>query len=61
MLDALIPNEIEEYAVLEAYFLQALTWSLGGGLLEDGRTKFDTQLKYLASMSAMDENPKAGV
>lgn len=50
MLDSLLITEITEYALMECYFLQALYWSLGAGLLEDGRVKFDMQVKYLASM-----------
>ncbi|XP_064619187.1 dynein axonemal heavy chain 10-like isoform X2 [Lineus longissimus] len=61
LLDSLITKEIPEPDVLEAYFLQALYWSVGGALLEDGRVKFDNYVKYLASLSATnDESQLAG-
>ena len=56
MLNALIEKEITEVDVLEAYFLQALYWSLGASLLEEGRMKFDQYVRYLASLpSPADE------
>ena len=60
MLDSLLVKEVTEYAELEAYFLQGLYWSLGAGLLEDGRTKFDAQVKYLASMPTKEEDAGPG-
>ena len=54
MLDSLLVREIQEYDVMECFFLQALYWSLGAGLQEDGRLKFDAQVKYLASMPTKD-------
>lgn len=61
MLNALLTRELSEPAELEAYFLQALYWSVGGALLEDGRVKFDTYVKYLASANMVqDENAMAG-
>ncbi|XP_074640231.1 dynein axonemal heavy chain 10-like [Tubulanus polymorphus] len=61
MLESLIVKEITDPAILEAYFLQALYWSVGGTLLEDGRTKFDNHVKYLASLSMnQDEAQLAG-
>ena len=51
MLDAILIKEIAEFDVMEAHFLQALYWSLGGALLEDGRAKFDQQVKYLSSLT----------
>ncbi|BFZ18669.1 hypothetical protein BsWGS_21707 [Bradybaena similaris] len=62
MLTALLVNEVPEPTELEAYFLQALIWSVGAGLLEDGRVKFDTYVKYLSSMIQVPEEryPTAG-
>lgn len=61
MLNALLIKEIGEPDELEAYFLQALYWSVGGALLEDGRAKFDTYTKYLASATMLqDEGAAAG-
>ena len=51
MLNVLLgEKEIEEFNVMEAFFLQAMYWSIGAGLLEDGRVKFDNYIKYVASM-----------
>ena len=50
----MLVKEVTEFDVMEAYFLQALYWSLGGGLLEDGRVKFDKYVKNLASLSPQD-------
>ena len=61
ILDATVTKEVTEFKVLEAYFLQALTWSLGAGLQEDGRVKFDAQVKYLASLPSKDEDAEAGL
>lgn len=58
MLDAQLVREVTDSAELEAYFIQALTWSIGGALLEDGRVKFDTQVKYLASLPPVTEEGK---
>ncbi|XP_071945421.1 dynein axonemal heavy chain 10-like [Antedon mediterranea] len=55
MLDAVLDKENLESDVIEAHFLQALTWSLGAGLLEDGRVKFDGFIKYLASMTSVTD------
>lgn len=41
--------------VYTCYFLQALYWSLGAGLTEPARITFDAQVKYLASMTSVDE------
>ena len=61
MLNALLVKEIGEPDELEAFFLQALYWSIGGALLEDGRAKFDTYTKYLASANLLqDETAMAG-
>ena len=62
MLDVILVKEVQDPDVLEAYFLQCLYWSLGAGLLEEGRIKFDKYVKYLASMSSVvdDEKTQAG-
>ena len=60
MLDALITKE-QESDVLEAIFIQALYWSLGGSLIEDSQVKFDGFVKYIASMPTItDEAADAG-
>lgn len=61
MLDTLLPPA-ENASFLgsettEAVFLSALTWSLGGGLLEDGRIVFDGFLKRILSLP---QNPAQG-
>ena len=62
MLNALVTKEVQDPYALEAYFLQALYWSVGAGLLEDGRVKFDNYVKYLASMTIIqDESVDAGL
>lgn len=58
LLDSLVEKEVTEFEVMEAYFLQALYWSLGAGLMEEGRVKFDTYLKNLASLTAKDDTEK---
>ncbi|XP_076453104.1 dynein axonemal heavy chain 10-like [Babylonia areolata] len=61
MLNALLVKEVPEPDELEAYFLQALYWSVGAALLEDGRSKFDAYTKYLASANMLqDEGAVAG-
>ncbi|XP_060639849.2 dynein axonemal heavy chain 10-like [Anolis sagrei] len=55
MLDALLEVEIEDPDVLECYFLEALYSSLGGCLLEAGRSKFDDFIKRLSSMSMVND------
>jgi len=61
MLDALLPPAENAHFLgsetTEAIFLSALTWSLGGGLLEDGRTVFDMFVKRIASLP---QNPAEG-
>ncbi|GFS12625.1 dynein heavy chain 10, axonemal [Elysia marginata] len=59
MLTCLLTKEVPEPAELEAYFLQALIWSVGAGLLEDGRAKFDGYVKYLASLTQVQEDKYA--
>jgi len=55
MLTSLLEEkEIINMDLLEAYFIQALTWSLGASLLEDGRVKFDQYMKYLSAMSQVE-------
>lgn len=62
MLDSLLPPSEDESGkaksglgigseVLECYFLTALYWSLGAGLIEESRTKFDTYVKRLAGLT----------
>ncbi|XP_021370512.1 dynein heavy chain 10, axonemal-like isoform X1 [Mizuhopecten yessoensis] len=58
MLDALLVKENLESDELEAYFLQALYWSIGAALLEDGRIKFDAQVKNLASLTQVVDEGK---
>lgn len=61
MLDALLPPAENAHFLgsetTEAVFLSSLTWSLGGGLLEDGRTVFDGFVKRIASLP---QNPAEG-
>ncbi|XP_012945762.1 dynein heavy chain 10, axonemal-like [Aplysia californica] len=48
---------------LEALMIQALVWSLGAALIESSRLRFDAYLKYLACMSAIQDEtvePKVG-
>ena len=63
MLDALLVKELGEPDELEAVFIQALYWSIGAGLLEDGRVKFDQQVKGLAAMQNVtdDDKTRAGL
>ena len=58
MLDALVTKEVSEADELECYFLEALYWSIGAGLLEDGRIKFDSQVKNLASLNQVKDEDK---
>lgn len=44
--------------VLEAFFLQAIYWSLGAGLIEEERERFDGYVKFLAAL-ALVQNPTA--
>ncbi|CAH3028713.1 unnamed protein product, partial [Porites evermanni] len=61
MLDALLPPaESANFLgseTTEAIFISALTWSLGGGLLENGRTVFDGFVKRIATLP---QNPAEG-
>lgn len=58
MLDSLLVKELQDAEELEAIFLQSLTWSIGAGLLEDGRIKFDAQVKTLAAMQNVTDDDK---
>ena len=61
MLNVLLVTEISEPDELEAVFLQALYWSIGAGLLVDGRAKLDSYVKYLASATTVqDDDVMAG-
>ncbi|KAH9514997.1 Dynein heavy chain 10, axonemal [Bulinus truncatus] len=53
MLSATLENVEYPAPELEAVMIQALVWSLGAALVEDSRVRFDTYLKYLASMSVI--------
>jgi dynein heavy chain, axonemal len=60
MLDSLLAplenvKEPTDEIVLECIFVQAVTWSLGAGLPEDPRLKFDKQLKYWSAMQTVDD------
>jgi len=51
MLNALLHGrELLNMQVVQAFFLQALTWSVGAALLEDGRVKLDQYIKYISAM-----------
>jgi dynein heavy chain len=50
-------SEALDDSIYICYFLQALYWSLGAGLTEPARVIFDSQVKYLASMTSVDEGP----
>ena len=41
--------------MLECIFLEAMYWSLGAALLEDGKIKFDKQIKYWSAMAAVED------
>ncbi|XP_035829687.1 dynein heavy chain 10, axonemal isoform X2 [Aplysia californica] len=58
MLNALLVKEFPEPTELEALFIQSLIWSVGACLLEDGRVKFDGYVKYLASLTLVQEETK---
>jgi len=51
MLTALLEGrEFSNMQIVHAYFLQALTWSVGAALVEDARVKFDQYIKYISAM-----------
>ena len=55
MLNALLDgNESISAQMVPAYFLLALTWSLGAGLLEDGRVKFDQYIKHISAVMLIE-------
>ena len=58
MLDSLLVKELGEADELESVFIQALVWSIGAGLLEDGRLQFDAQVKSLAAMQNINDDNK---
>ncbi|XP_067910590.1 dynein axonemal heavy chain 10 isoform X2 [Heterodontus francisci] len=61
MLDSFLEKEVDNFDVLECYFIEALYCSLGACLLEDGRIQFDDYVKRLASMSTIEaSNTLAG-
>ena len=64
MLDALLPSPESNVGLgastLEAIFISALIWSVGAGLLEDGREKFDAFIKRLSQLPENSDD-KAGV
>ena len=55
MLNALLPlsdsNTFLGEEITEAIFITSLIWSIGAALLEDGRIKFDNQLKKLSGLT----------
>ncbi|XP_014674920.1 PREDICTED: dynein heavy chain 10, axonemal-like [Priapulus caudatus] len=63
MLDSLLTTDINSPNLLECFFLQSLYWSLGAGLLQDGRKKFDAHVKRLCSLPTVTDDGKivAGV
>lgn len=57
MLEAMLEEtNIESFDVMEAYFLAAMTWSLGACLLEEGRIKLDQYIKYISSLRPKDSD-----
>lgn len=60
LLDSLLLKDLKDSEILEAIFLQALYWSLGGSLQEESRIKFDHFVKYLFDVSRTD-NEKGGL
>lgn len=62
MLNALLPppdgNSFLGEEVTESVFISALVWSIGAGLLNDGREKFDS---YLKRISGLPTNPSDNV
>ena len=60
MLDSLLmpfesAKEPLEDMILECFFIEAAYWSLGAGLIEESRVKFDKQLKYWSAMTIADD------
>ena len=55
MLNALLfDRDLLNTMIIQSYFLQALIWSLGAALLEDGRVKFDQYIKYISVMMLVE-------
>lgn len=56
MLNSLLPPKDENNFlgedVTESIFIISLVWSIGAGLLDDGRIKFDSYLKRLTGLPA---------
>ena len=42
--------------VIQSYFIQALVWSLGAGLLEDDKRKFEVYLRSLTNLTEVESN-----
>ncbi len=59
MLDTLLVKETFDGPSLEAYFVQAVYWSLGATLVEESKDKFDYYIKYCASMPTAPESAEA--
>ncbi|XP_064889438.1 dynein axonemal heavy chain 10 isoform X2 [Columba livia] len=60
MLEATVVAQFDDPEVLECFFLEALYSSLGAGLLDAGRIKFDEHVKRISCMSTVtDENVMA--
>jgi dynein heavy chain len=47
--------------LIECIFIECVVWSLGAGLTEDSRLKFDKQLKYLTAMTMIEERDNRAV
>ena len=62
ILDALLEDEImEQPDESECVFIQALCWSLGAGLIENDRIKFDAFLRKLTSLlTSIEAEPSVG-
>ena len=65
MLDSLLAplenvKEPTDELVLECIFMEAVVWSLGAGLPEEPRLRFDKQLKYWSAMQTVDDKANLG-
>ncbi|KAM6297937.1 dynein axonemal heavy chain 10 [Aegotheles albertisi] len=56
MLEALVVVQPNDPDVLECFFLEALYSSLGAALLDDGRIKFDENVKRISCMSTVHDD-----